>query len=179
MAAPETQFDVIEASAQMIALARKRIGDSDRIRFFCQDALDASFPAPQYDGVVTFFFLDCFSETELQQLLNRIAPKLLPGAIWLVSEFTIPGRSWRRWHARAWIWAMYRFFRIATGLRARELPSIDGLLSRLGMHRTDFQLRSWGMIASEVLVYQLDAIGPSTPTEPITTSTGWERPVRR
>ena len=35
--APGCQFDVIEMSAQMIALARKRTGDSERVRFFCRD----------------------------------------------------------------------------------------------------------------------------------------------
>src|SRR6185295_1770064 len=90
----------------------------------------------------------------LKELLTLIAPRLTPGAIWLVSEFTIPAKGWRRWHARAWIWVMYRFFSVTTGLRTRALPPIDWLLSELGLHRTDIQQRRWNMIASEVLVYQ-------------------------
>jgi len=148
--ATEARFDVVEASAEMIGLARERVGDSERVRFFRQDALAGALPERGYDAVVTFFFLDCFTEGELRELLSRIAGRLAPGAIWLMSDFTTEAG----WHARAWIWLMYRFFNITTGLRARALPPIEKLLSEIGMRRTNVQQRRWGMIVSEVLVHQ-------------------------
>jgi hypothetical protein len=153
-AAPRARFDVIEASIKMIALARDRIGASDRVSFYCQDVLSGFLPGTNYDAVVAFFFLDCFTEPELKELLTLIAPKLIPGTIWLVSEFAIPTKGWRRLHAKAWIWLMYRFFSVTTGLRTRALPPIDWLLSEHGLHRTDIHKRRWSMIASEVFVYQ-------------------------
>jgi len=148
--AAEARFDVVDGSAEMIALARTRVGDSERVRFFRQDALASSLPEGSYDAVVTFFFLDCFTEGELRDLLGRIADRLAPGAIWMISDFTTEAG----WHARVWIWVMYRFFNVTTGLRARALPPIEKLLSEIGMRRTEVQRRRWGMIVSEVLVYQ-------------------------
>jgi tRNA (cmo5U34)-methyltransferase len=121
------------------------------VRFFRQDALADALPEGRYDAVVTFFFLDCFMEGELRELLGRIAGRLAPGAIWLMSDFTTEAG----WHAKAWIWVMYRFFNVTTGLRARALPPIEKLLSEIGMRRTVVQQRRWGMIVSEVLVHQL------------------------
>jgi len=144
------RFDVVETSGEMIALARARVGDSERVRFFRQDALASALPEKSYDAVVTFFFLDCFTEGELRDLLGRIADRLAPGAIWMMSDFTTEAG----WHARVWIWVMYRFFNVTTGLRARALPPIEKLLSEIGMRRTEVQRRRWGMIVSEVLVYQ-------------------------
>jgi len=54
--APEAHFNVIESSAEVIALARARIGHAARVRFHCQDALAVSFPRASYDGVVTCSF---------------------------------------------------------------------------------------------------------------------------
>jgi ubiquinone/menaquinone biosynthesis C-methylase UbiE len=155
--APRAQFDVIESSAAMIDLARRRIGRSSRVDFRHGNALDIGLPVAEYDAVVACFFLDCFTEDELHSLLRRVAPALLPGAMWLISEFAIPAKGWRRWHARAWIGTMYRFFNISTGLRARTLPPIGKMLQDAGVVRLDCRPWRWGLIESEVLAYRPDA----------------------
>ena len=99
---------------------------------------------------MTFFVLDCFTAPELRDLLNRVKEHLRPGAIWLVSEFSIPEKGWRQWHAKAWISMMYLFFRITTGLQARTLPPIGRCLAELSLHRIDIEQRRWGLIVSEV-----------------------------
>jgi SAM-dependent methyltransferase len=152
--AAEARFDVVESSAEMIALARARIGNTARVRFQCQDALTATFPQAAYDGVVTCFFLDCFTESELRDLLQRVQSALNPGAIWLLSEFAIPARGWQRWYAKIWIWTMYRFFQATTSLRTRRLAPIERLLSEFGMHSVAIRRQRWGMIVSEVLEFQ-------------------------
>jgi len=162
-AAPDAQFDVVESSPEMIALARARVEDSGRVHFSCQDALSVSFPEAVYDAVVTCFFLDCFTEAELCGLLPRIERSLKPGAIWVVSEFAIPSRSWRRWHAAACIWTMYRFFRVTTGLRAQTLPPIERLLSECGMRRAEVRQQRWQMIVSEVLEFRPASVGNPAP----------------
>ncbi len=147
--APQARMDVIELSPDMIALARQRAAG---VRFRCQDARTVELPAMHYDAVLTMFFLDCFTETDARLLIDRIAAALKPGGLWLVSEFAIPCAGWRRLHASVWIRVMYRFFRVATGLRAQQLPPIDHLLATAGMQRAERQETRAGMLYSEVLI---------------------------
>jgi ubiquinone/menaquinone biosynthesis C-methylase UbiE len=130
--APHAAIDVVEASAEMIRLAKAR---APGVTFIREDARKVAFTPSTYDAVVTFFFLDCFSEEDARVLVNRLARALKPGGLWLVSDFAIPPRGWPHWHAKIWVWTMYRFFRIATGLKTGRLPPIDALLSSAGLHR--------------------------------------------
>jgi spermidine synthase len=149
--APAARIDVIEKSAEMIELARHRAGNqAHRVRFRCEDALTAEWPDAPYDAIVTLFFLDCFEERDARCLIRRLAANLRPEGVWLVSEFAIPEKGWRRWHARIWVETMYRFFGIATGLRTQTLPPIEQLLTEAGMRRTERQQTRAGLMISEV-----------------------------
>ena len=150
--APQSHFDVIDLSPEMIALARIRTGNSDRVRFVCEDARTTDWPEAHYDAVLTLFFLDCFTEPDARGVIDRVAAGLNPNGAWLVSDFAIPAKGWRRWHARMWIGTMYRFFRATTGLEARQLPPIERLLAEAGMRRVERGEERAGMMYSEVLV---------------------------
>lgn len=148
-AAPIADFDVVDSSARMMAIARKRTGDSARARFYLQDAVSIiHFPAARYDGVVTHFFLDCLTEPQVVDIIHRIAAVLEPGGIWLVSEFSIPSDGWRRWHAKIWVTLMYWFFRTTTKLPAKSLPPIDKILLEAGMCRAESEEERFGLICS-------------------------------
>jgi ubiquinone/menaquinone biosynthesis C-methylase UbiE len=148
--APTAEVQVHELSGRMIALARQRIGNSPRVRFEQGDARSCTWPPNRYDAVVTLFFLDCFSEPDVAALIHRIAGAMAPGCLWLVSDFAIPASGWRRWHAKAWTWAMYRFFHIATGLETLSLPGMGKLLSEAGLGRVESVEARFGLIRSEV-----------------------------
>ncbi len=151
VAAPSANFDVVDSSARMIAITRKRTGDSARVRFYLEDAVQLSdFPSVRYDGVVTLFFLDCLTEAQAVDVIHRITAVLEPGGIWLVSEFAIPPDGWRRWHAKIWVELMYRFFRTTTNLTAKSLPAIDDILSEAGMCRVEREEERFGLISSTV-----------------------------
>jgi SAM-dependent methyltransferase len=148
--APHAQIDVVETSAAMIALARNRAGNPDRVRFHQQNALTATWPSTCYDGVITLFFLDCFLEGELRLLMHRLAAALVPGGLWIVSDFAIPEHGWRHWNARIWISSMYRFFRLTTGLEVRALPPIEELLVDAGLLRVELEEERAGLIRAQV-----------------------------
>jgi SAM-dependent methyltransferase len=150
LVAPGASIDVIELSGEMIALARSRIGSAESVRFRQQDARMADFGVSDYDGVVTCFFLDCFQEAEAREIVSRLASALKPNGIWLMSDFAVPPRGWRRWHAAAWIWTMYRFFRITTGLRTAWLPPIEKLLVSAGLTRVEHEEERAGLMVSEL-----------------------------
>jgi len=161
--APLAEIDVIDSSLEMLALARRRTAGSNRVQFLCQDATTAAWPASHYDAVISLFFLDCFTESDARPLIHRLAQALTPGGTWLISEFAIPARGWPRWHARAVVALMYRFFRIATGLRAKALPPIEKLVQEAGMTRIDVERERAGLVVSEVWVRN-SANPPSVPS---------------
>jgi len=158
--APWATIEIVELSAGMIALARGRVGRSERIRFLRGDARRTKIPEDAYDGLVTCFFLDCFEEADARDLVERCARALKSGGIWLVSDFTIPLGGWQRWHAVAWIWVMYRFFWIATGLRTKQLPPIEKLLQSSGVRRVARDEERAGMMMSEVWIRPPDSERP-------------------
>ncbi len=71
---PSLKIDCVEASAEMIELARRRLQslrtDASTIRFIQEDIRDW-LPVGSYDLVVTHFFLDCFDENELEKICTQ------------------------------------------------------------------------------------------------------------
>lgn len=148
--APQVQIDVLDSSAAMISAAGRRTLDSNRVRFHRTDALNACWPKNVYDGIMTLFFLDCFSADETDRLVQQVTQSIAPGALWLVADFAIPERGWRRWHARVWIGVMYRFFAVTTGMTVRCLPPIEPILRKHGWQRLELVERRAGLIRSEL-----------------------------
>jgi ubiquinone/menaquinone biosynthesis C-methylase UbiE len=150
--APEASIDVVEVSGAMIELARARVGSVPGLRLIQEDARITEFGEAEFDGIVTCFFLDCFREDEAHELVERLRRALRPDGIWLMSDFHVPPRGWRRVHAALWISTMYRLFRITTGLQTAGLPPIGKLLSGAGMKCVARQEERAGMMVSEVWV---------------------------
>jgi len=148
--ASSAQIDVVEMSPEMIALAKARLGGRGRVRFHEQDARWANLPGGRYDGIATLFFLDCFQPDELRDVVTRLAAALTVDGVWLVTDFAIPPHGWRRWHARMLVSTMYFFFRITTGLAARELPPIAGALIDAGLRCVEREESRAGLIRAEV-----------------------------
>jgi ubiquinone/menaquinone biosynthesis C-methylase UbiE len=148
--APHAEIEIIEASGAMMDLARRRAENAPRVRFRQEDARSCLLPNSRYDAVVTMFFLDCFGEGELRALIRKIERAMAPGALWMVGEFAIPASGWRRFHAMVWIWTMYRFFGVVSGLRVRALPPIDRLLSEANLRSIEREEERWGLIRSEM-----------------------------
>jgi SAM-dependent methyltransferase len=146
---PRARVDVVDSSTRMMALARKRVGDAERVRFLHQDAFDPLPPGP-YDAVVTNFFLDCLTEEECAGFVAVAAGRLKAGGLWVVGDFHLPARGWGRWHACVWLTVMYRFFALATGLRARRIPDFRGSLGRAGLARLSQRYWRWGLLTAEV-----------------------------
>lgn len=135
---PLVQVDFVDLSERMIQLARKRVASlgsafQGRVRFYQGDI--ATFePSPRdYDLIVTNFFLDCFTETELAEVVSRLASWGAPEARWIISDFReakgLAGRIW----TGAIICGLYAAFRITTGLRVSSLPNYVAALHGQGL----------------------------------------------
>jgi ubiquinone/menaquinone biosynthesis C-methylase UbiE len=143
---------VIESSARMIQLARSRVapGDRFRVEFHQIDAVAHPLPSGPFDCVVSHFFLDILSCRDAEAVIGKVSAQLSPGAKWLVSEFQEPHNRVRRLHARLWLFAMYGFFTMTTGLRAAKLPPYRDILQSCGLAEIDYRERRFGLIRSQV-----------------------------
>ncbi|MBV6432850.1 MAG: hypothetical protein IANPNBLG_02997 [Bryobacteraceae bacterium] len=144
--------DVVDASGSMLALARGRVPPpaAGRVRFHRRNALLAPLPGDGYDLIVTHFFLDCFSTDDAARMIARLSAALRPGGEWIVSEFQEPSGRLARLHARLWLFVMYAFFRLATGLTADKLPPYSTLLSAAGLVIEEQQQARWGLMVSQL-----------------------------
>jgi ubiquinone/menaquinone biosynthesis C-methylase UbiE len=143
---------VIESSGGMIQLARSRVapGDRWRVEFHQIDALAHPLPAGPFDCVVSHFFLDILTCRDADALIGKVTAQLSPGAHWLVSEFQEPPSGVRHLHARLWLFAMYGFFSITTGLSTAKLPPYRSMLQRRGLAEVEHRERRFGLIRSQV-----------------------------
>jgi tRNA (cmo5U34)-methyltransferase len=123
----------LEASPKMLARARARL-----VREFPQAVGQVEFrhgtqaalqPGERFGAIITFFVLDCIPSADLGAALAQLRAALLPGAPWLVADFRPARHGWRHWLLRL----MYTFFRLTTGLRAREMPDLRTALGELGL----------------------------------------------
>ena len=146
---PNLRADCVEASARMIALGRARIGEK-RVRFIHANIRDAAPVEDSYDLLVTHFFLDCFAETELRRVIEKLSRAAKSDATWLIADFCEPPRGWRRLRARVLIAILYRFFRAVAGIEARELVDYAPLLRAEGFTLTNEQISPNEMIRSQL-----------------------------
>lgn len=150
--APEIQVAAIDASAEMLHEAARRTPDASRVRFIHADARacqPVSLPEAPFDLVVSHFFLDCFSELEIAQLLARVRHAICENAIWIVSEFAIPQQSPARQLAALIVRSLYFAFGLLTGLRIRRLPEHSRLMREAGWVLEDRRELLSGLLVSE------------------------------
>jgi ubiquinone/menaquinone biosynthesis C-methylase UbiE len=147
---PRLHATAVDTSAAMLKLLRNRCDFADdRLRTKQASALSVDAP-PNTDLVVTHFLLDCFTQPEVDALVQRMSAQLAPGALWLVSDFAIPPKPLLRTVAGLYIRSLYFAFRVLTGLRTTRLPNPQSALTQAGFARTARQERLFGLVYTEV-----------------------------
>lgn len=146
---PDITVDAVDVSATMLSLLQQRASAQkaeERIRLHQTDIRTFS-PQGYYDLVVTHFFLDCLTDTELQLLIQKIKTSMPAEACWVVSEFAIPDTRWTGKFAAVLIAFLYRIFALLTGLQIRHLPNHRRIL-----HEADFILKKQRQRLGGILV---------------------------
>ena len=147
---PEAEITAVDASAKMLARARRRIPTPPaRIRWECA-ALPEWRPSGKYDAIVTCFFLDCFPPETLARVVAVLADSAAPRAGWLMVDFALPARGPARWRARAVHALMYGFFRLVTALPARRMTVPDDLLRAHGFVLEGRKEFEWGLVRADL-----------------------------
>ncbi len=157
--APQARITYVEASAEMLARARKRLqataAPADFARVSFQLGTDAELPpTADFDVILTFFFLDVFPDSALPAAIARLQAAAAPSAVWLIADF-VPART--HWQ-RALLAVMYRFFRLTAGLRTGALPHWPAALAAAGWQPT--QTMSFVGTAVQAGVWRRSATQP-------------------
>jgi ubiquinone/menaquinone biosynthesis C-methylase UbiE len=152
---PNLEVLCVDASERMLRLAENRIqsefrAGAHRVRFFRADIASWSPPEASYDLIVTHFFLDCFSEARIADIVNRLSRAATPNATWLLADFSVPAQGFARIRAGLWLAAMYRFFRFTSGIEAKELVDPSRFLRGVGFALASQHLFRSGMVKSEL-----------------------------
>lgn len=152
---PGIEVDCLDASQRMLRLARERVdrkfpGHAESVRFLHQDITSWAAPERHYDLLVTHFVLDCFPEAALTSIIRKLARAAADDANWLLADFCIPPNGMARLRARAWLAAMYLFFRVTARIDARELVDPASFMRAEGFGLARQQLLRSGMLKSEI-----------------------------
>jgi SAM-dependent methyltransferase len=136
--------DYVDVSHRMLELARQKSG-AERVDYKQADARTLGLPRDEYDLIATHFFFDCFNAGELDVLIGRIAKATKPEAQWMVSEFCVSTLP-----ARLLVGALYRFFRIATGLKTNKLADHRPMLRAHGFRLKSASHSRGALVVSEL-----------------------------
>lgn len=117
----------VEPSCKMQQAAQRRLAPYSHLIMFVK----AEQPPVQIqaDVVMTNFFLDLFTETDLALVIKKHLAILKPGGYWLAADFYAKGQKrfstlWQPFVVRL----MYLFFGQISGLKTRRLPDIPTAL---------------------------------------------------
>jgi ubiquinone/menaquinone biosynthesis C-methylase UbiE len=132
----------LELSKDMLVKARKRA--SIDIRFEKADFLNWDCVEDQFDVIILPFFLDVFTASNLETVLQKIRPILKKDGLLIVADFQ---RTGKRYH-EVLIWVMHRFFSVVSGLESRSLQDIKGTLVANGFAEESITFYRNGMIFS-------------------------------
>jgi ubiquinone/menaquinone biosynthesis C-methylase UbiE len=151
---PGVEVDCIDESLRMLQTARKRLdrelpGRAESVRFLHQDITSWTPPERHYDLLVTHFVLDCFPEAALTGIIRKLARAGTDDANWLLADFCVPANGMARLRARAWLAAMYLFFRVTARIAARELLDPTPFLRVEGFGLARQYLFRKGLLKSE------------------------------
>ncbi len=149
-AAPGICVHAVDESAAMLAALWQRaidIGAADRLEMTCADATE-DLPEGHFDLVCTHFFLDCFSQADMEALVARVQEHV-PQGRWVISEFAVPGGA-MRWPAFLLVRSLYFVFGLLTGLTTRELPVYAPVLRANGFVLMQSRQRLGGLLRAEL-----------------------------
>lgn len=146
------EVDAVDASPAMLRALERHAGKHQaRVRAQVVDAREwQPCPDRQYDSVATHFFLDCLTTEEVRRLAHVVRPALLPGALWVISDFAIPNGVFGRWVAGPVVGALYAAFGLLTGVAVLRLPDHGAALRDAGFALVDARRFLHGLLMAQV-----------------------------
>jgi ubiquinone/menaquinone biosynthesis C-methylase UbiE len=159
---PVLRADAIDLSSAMLHQLMRRVERAEadcpaaqqpaetRLRTICADLRHYSPEPAEYDLIVSHFVLDCLTDRDVDDLLRNVIPGLAPKSLWLISEFSVPEKGWRRMPARLLIQWLYFVFRKITRLQVRQIPDYAAALTSYGFRRRERECFLGGILSAEM-----------------------------
>jgi ubiquinone/menaquinone biosynthesis C-methylase UbiE len=145
--------DAVDCSANMLHLLQKRCSKVTKNRakslnLHTNCAQNITFEH-QYDLIITHFFLDCLTQSEVNTLASRLRDHTHHGTLWVLSEFRIPNGPLHL-PAKLLIAVLYLASRWLTGLRVSSIPDHAESLCTAGFTRIAAHQSLAGILTSEL-----------------------------
>lgn len=145
---PEARITVVEGSARMVEIARRRMPEGDQTLFIHSMISDWDTDE-RFDLIVTNFLLDCLSAAEVEEIVKKLAYTTTSGAEWWIAEFDVPDSIFGKWRSRLIIKLLYGFFEWVAGVKAKNIHSPAEALHKEGFILAARQTFSWGLLKGE------------------------------
>ncbi|OEK02576.1 hypothetical protein BFP97_14050 [Roseivirga sp. 4D4] len=137
------QIQYVELSESMLNKAKAKTSVGNNIEFHVGDALGVK---GVYDVVIANFFLDCFAQERLPEVLQKLKSRLNENGKLMVTDF-YPSEHW---YQKLLLKVMHSFFRLASQLEAGELTDIHGTIKRSGFETAHLEFLNGGALFSAV-----------------------------
>ena len=108
---PGCQVTTVDQSNRMLQRQSdclEEFDSQDTIRYLQSDARDLWLEPKSYDLLVTAFFVDCFPESQLEDVLPRWLQAIRSGGYFYFVDFSRPTAGWRRFRAECYLDVMHR-----------------------------------------------------------------------
>src|SRR5258707_4902020 len=127
----EVNICYIEASERMIAMAKEKFENDNRVQFI--HGTENDIPSRKYfDVVVTNFYLDLFPDDSLKIALETIKKSTTEKTQWIITDFVN-----NEWWQSMMLKLMYFFFRVTCIIAAQKLPDCRKGLQNVGGNEID------------------------------------------
>jgi ubiquinone/menaquinone biosynthesis C-methylase UbiE len=127
----------IDSSEKMLALSKNKMASFPQEMELVDFRLGTHTciqPGERFDLIITHFFLDLFTDAQLNKLMQLLSTVLNKNCLWLCADFHLPDRGSGRWWKKVLIHLTYAFFRLCCNIKASRLPEIYRYFKANDMH---------------------------------------------
>lgn len=127
-----TPFEItfLESSKKMISIAKKRrLGSQVSVEFIESSIFDFK-DVDVFDVVITNFFLDVFTTTDLKKVIELIILSLKEKGKWIVTDFQKEKIGAKH---RFILWVMHFFFKVTSRLPSNNILPFDDFIRPKGL----------------------------------------------
>jgi len=137
------QVDYLELSEKMLSKAKRRKSRASLTRFIQGNILEHH---GAYDVIIANFFLDCFAEETLHQVLSKVSGVMIKKGKLIVTDFCPVNEKAPRFLNGL----MHRFFKLTANLEADHLKDIRGIMRTSGFMETSYKEMNKGQLFTGV-----------------------------
>ena len=135
----------VDASARMVAQARKKYSGQNEVAFTAQPIETVKLTA-KYDVVMTPFFFDNFNDATAREIFEQLDHALANGGTWLYCDFVDTKPFWQRVVLRV----MYLFFNLFCNIETSSLPNMEMCYRNAGYNAVQTKTFLKGFITATV-----------------------------